>query len=118
MLFDFDLNVHSADLDGGVHSILPIDERVHARLAALEKALTQNLDHYAGLNPRAFRYKLTRGLFANTFAMELISWKFVMELNCLFRMVKHGDSKQVAPRRLVVDADLLKRYITRSEYPF
>jgi hypothetical protein len=62
-----------ADLDGGVHSILPIDERVHARLAALEKALTQNLDHYAGLNPRAFRYKLTRGLFANILVMELCS---------------------------------------------
>jgi len=42
-------------LDGGLVLVSPIDESVYRRLYSLHTHITYNLQHVAGLNPRAFR---------------------------------------------------------------
>lgn len=49
--------------DGGVGYMLPVSEKVYRRLLMLQNLLVTNLPHYAGLNPKAFRY------FSNIFSL-------------------------------------------------
>ncbi|XP_060076994.1 cleavage and polyadenylation specificity factor subunit 1-like [Ylistrum balloti] len=44
-----------ATLDGGLGFLLPVSEKVYRRLFMLQNALTTQLPHLAGLNPRAYR---------------------------------------------------------------
>ena len=42
-------------LDGGISIVTPVDEKMYKRLYALYSKMVNQLEHYAGLNPRAFR---------------------------------------------------------------
>lgn len=44
-----------ASLDGTLGFVLPISEKVYRRLLMLQNALTTQIQHIAGLNPRAYR---------------------------------------------------------------
>ena len=44
-----------ATLDGALGHVLPMAEKTYRRLTLLEKMMTNNLPHTAGLNPRGFR---------------------------------------------------------------
>ncbi|GJJ10703.1 hypothetical protein Clacol_004930 [Clathrus columnatus] len=44
-----------ASIDGSLHVLLPVEEAVYKRLQLLQGQLTRNVQHIAGLNPRAFR---------------------------------------------------------------
>ncbi|KIM78173.1 hypothetical protein PILCRDRAFT_98438 [Piloderma croceum F 1598] len=41
--------------DGSLSSLTPVDESVYKRLQLLQGQLTRNIQHFAGLNPKAFR---------------------------------------------------------------
>jgi len=41
--------------DGSLSSLTPMDESVYKRLQLLQGQLTRNIQHFAGLNPKAFR---------------------------------------------------------------
>jgi len=41
--------------DGSLSSLTPVDESVSKRLQLLQGQLTRNIQHFAGLNPKAFR---------------------------------------------------------------
>ncbi|KAF8886806.1 CPSF A subunit region-domain-containing protein [Infundibulicybe gibba] len=45
--------------DGSLSSLTPIDEYTFKRLQLLQGQLTRNIQHVAGLNPKAFRYGYT-----------------------------------------------------------
>jgi len=42
-------------IDGSLSSLTPVDESVFKRLQLLQGQLTRNIQHFAGLNPKAFR---------------------------------------------------------------
>jgi hypothetical protein len=42
--------------DGSLSSLTPVDESVYKRLQLLQGQLTRNIQHFAGLNPKAFRF--------------------------------------------------------------
>ena len=42
--------------DGSLTALVPVDETTFKRLHLLQGQLTRNVQHIAGLNPRAFRY--------------------------------------------------------------
>ncbi|XP_068093974.1 cleavage and polyadenylation specificity factor subunit 1 isoform X2 [Hyperolius riggenbachi] len=44
-----------ATLDGGIGLLLPMQEKTYRRLLMLQNNLNASMQHYAGLNPRAFR---------------------------------------------------------------
>jgi len=44
-----------ATLDGSLGYLLPISEKTYRRLLMLQNVLTTNIQHIAGLNPKAFR---------------------------------------------------------------
>ena len=44
--------------DGSLTALVPVDETTFKRLHLLQGQLTRNVQHIAGLNPRAFRYEL------------------------------------------------------------
>ena len=41
--------------DGSISSLTPVDETAFKRLQLLQGQLTRNMQHVAGLNPKAFR---------------------------------------------------------------
>ena len=45
--------------DGSLSSITYVEESIHKRLHLLQGQLTRNVQHVAGLNPKAFRYVIT-----------------------------------------------------------
>ena len=45
----------SGAVDGALSVLLPVDEAVYKRLQLLQGQLTRNVQHVAGLNPKAFR---------------------------------------------------------------
>lgn len=49
-------NDNVASINGSLHVLLPIEDAVYKRLQLLQGQLTRNVQHVAGLNPRAFRY--------------------------------------------------------------
>ncbi|CAH1778692.1 unnamed protein product [Owenia fusiformis] len=55
-----------ASLDGSIGYVLPIKEAVYRRLLMLQNSLNINLQHIAGLNPKAFRsYKQSHKTLSN-----------------------------------------------------
>src|SRR6266404_4103709 len=42
--------------DGSLTALVPVDEATFKRLHLLQGQITRNVQHAAGLNPRAFRY--------------------------------------------------------------
>lgn len=52
-----------ANLDGGIGYIIPISEKTFRRLFMLQNAIFVMVPHYAGLNPKAFRFLKTLKLF-------------------------------------------------------
>ena len=42
--------------DGSLSSLTPVDESIYKRLQLLQGQLTRNIQHFAGLNPKAFRF--------------------------------------------------------------
>lgn len=50
------LNYHPGHTDGSLTSLTYVDEAVSKRLHLLQGQLTRNVQHVAGLNPKAFRY--------------------------------------------------------------
>lgn len=45
-----------AGLDGSVSSLIPVKDAVHKRLQLVQTRLIRHLPHFAGLNPRGFRF--------------------------------------------------------------
>ena len=43
-------------VDGSLSSLTPVDESTFKRLEPLQAQLTRNIQHFAGLNPKAFRF--------------------------------------------------------------
>lgn len=43
-------------LDGGLGYVLAVPEKVYRRLSMLQLKLVNGVAHYAGLNPKAFRF--------------------------------------------------------------
>ena len=46
----------AATLDGSLGFVLPITEKLYRRMLMLQNALTVQIPHQAGLNPRAYRF--------------------------------------------------------------
>jgi cleavage and polyadenylation specificity factor subunit 1 len=46
---------HAGHPDGSLTGLVPVDEATFKRLHLLQGQLTRNVQHTAGLNPRAFR---------------------------------------------------------------
>ncbi|CEH12504.1 mRNA cleavage and polyadenylation factor II complex, subunit CFT1 (CPSF subunit) [Ceraceosorus bombacis] len=42
-------------MNGGVHSLVPVEEHVYHRLQLLQSQMVRNVQHFAGLNPRGHR---------------------------------------------------------------
>lgn len=55
-------HTHLGSTDGSLSSLTPVDESVFKRLQLLQGQLTRNIQHFAGLNPKAFRF-VVRDLF-------------------------------------------------------
>ena len=51
-------SVPAGTLDGAVGLILPVTEKTYRRLHMLQTKLVECIPHYAGLNPKAFRYTI------------------------------------------------------------
>ncbi|PVD20429.1 hypothetical protein C0Q70_18584 [Pomacea canaliculata] len=71
-------------LDGGIGYLMPIPEKVYRRLLMLQNALVTHLPHTAGLNPKAFR------------------------------TVKHPVQGLANPHRLILDGELIWKYLYLS----
>ncbi|KAH7642361.1 cleavage and polyadenylation specificity factor subunit 1-like [Dermatophagoides farinae] len=73
-----------ATLDGSIGYLLPIPEKTYRRLLMLQNLLTTNIQHIAGLNPKAFR------------------------------MVKMRKMDLMNPSKNILDGDLLYKYVHLS----
>lgn len=63
--------------DGGLGCVCPVDELVFKRLHALQTKMINALPHFAGLNPKAWRYvkperKVLRNPINNTLDGDLL----------------------------------------------
>lgn len=50
------MGVMAGTLNGGICSVYPVSEKIFRRLYAIYSRMVTHLEHYAGLNPRGFRY--------------------------------------------------------------
>lgn len=73
-----------ATLDGHIGHLLPIPEKTYRRLLMLQNLLTSNIQHIAGLNPKAFR------------------------------MVKLSKTELSNPSKNILDGDLLYKFLNLS----
>lgn len=71
-------------LDGGLGFVMPIPEKVYRRLLMLQNAMTTHIPHYAGLNPKAYR------------------------------TVKYSTPELANPHRLILDGDLIWKFLHLS----
>jgi hypothetical protein len=67
-------------VDGALSVLLPVDEPVYKRLQLLQGQLTRNVQHVAGLNPKAFRFV---NLSGRARSMRLITWQDGSERICI-----------------------------------
>jgi cleavage and polyadenylation specificity factor subunit 1 len=73
-----------ATLDGSLGFVLPVSEKIYRRLLMLQNIMTTQIQHLAGLNPKAFR------------------------------LFKAGARSLMNPCRNVLDGDLLWKFLTLS----
>ncbi|KAL8570429.1 hypothetical protein ACOMHN_034464 [Nucella lapillus] len=73
-----------ATLDGGIGYLMPIPEKVYRRLLMLQNAMVTHIPQVAGLNPKSFR------------------------------TVKHSTPELSNPHRLIVDGDLIWKFLHLS----
>ncbi|XP_027198651.2 cleavage and polyadenylation specificity factor subunit 1 [Dermatophagoides pteronyssinus] len=73
-----------ATLDGSIGYLLPVPEKTYRRLLMLQNLLTTNIQHIAGLNPKAFR------------------------------MIKMRKMDLMNPSKNILDGDLLYKYVHLS----
>ncbi|KAF7493374.1 Cleavage and polyadenylation specificity factor subunit 1 [Sarcoptes scabiei] len=73
-----------ATLDGSIGYLLPITEKTYRRLLMLQNLLTTNIQHIAGINPKAFR------------------------------CIKHYQNELMNPSKNILDGDLLFKFLNLS----
>lgn len=98
------LTLSTASPDGSLTSLTPVTEDAHKRLQLLQGQLTRNIQHTAGLNPKAFR------IVRNEYVSKPLS-KGILDGNLLAQyealpITKQNEmTKEIGTERIVVLRD-------------
>lgn len=50
------MSIDVGTFNGGISTLFPVSEKIFRRMYGLYSRMVTHLEHYAGLNPRGFRY--------------------------------------------------------------
>ncbi|KAF8520929.1 CPSF A subunit region-domain-containing protein [Hysterangium stoloniferum] len=92
-------------VDGSLHVLIPVEEPVYKRLQLLQGQLTRNIQHIAGLNPRAFR--IVRNEYASRPLTKGILDDGLLEMFDDLAVTKQVEmTRQIASDRSIIVKDL------------